>query len=128
MSKTSTSGGCEPVLDEAALDRLRELDPTGQSRVLERVFAAFDSSSSRLMQQLADARARGDLGGVRYVAHTLKAASASIGALRLSAVCRQIEQMVDTGATEGLPAQMDAMASEMARVLDHLRSTQPSSP
>ena len=30
------------VLDVEALDRLRELDPNGQSRLLERVLPAFD--------------------------------------------------------------------------------------
>lgn len=116
------SGAGEPVLDETALGRLRELDPTGRARVLERVFEAYDSSAARLMTQLSQARQNADLAGIRYVAHTLKAASASIGALRLSDLCRQIEQMVDTASTANLTERLDSMVIEMDRVLDHLRS------
>ena len=106
-----------PVLDEEALQRLRELDPGGRSHLLERVLRAFESSLLRLAPQLREARQRGDLQAVRHVAHTLKSSSASIGALRLSRLCAEIEAAVRQEAVEGLPALLDDVDQEFNIVL-----------
>lgn len=79
------------VLDEDAIRRLRELDPTGESHLLMRVFNAFETSLSRLLPQLTQARDAADASGVRLVAHTLKSSSATVGALELSRLCAQVE-------------------------------------
>ena len=63
------------LLDADALDRLRELDPTGTSRLMERVLRAFHSSASRLAQQFREARASGDMQGIRDVAMRERAAT-----------------------------------------------------
>ena len=112
------------VLDAQALDRLRELDPTGQNRLLDRVFKAFEASIERLMPQLGAARAGGDWQAVRHVAHTLKSSSASIGAVRLSQLCADIETLVRQSQVQGLPDRLDAMGAEVAKVLATLRSLQ----
>jgi hypothetical protein len=59
------------VLDQDALNRLRELDPDGKSGLLRRVLATYVQSLGRLLDQLAVARAASDLQGLRHVAHTL---------------------------------------------------------
>lgn len=106
-----------PVLDEEALQRLRDLDPDGRNRLLERVLRAFESSVVRLGAQLAEARQRDDMQGVRHVAHTLKSSSASIGALRLSRLCAEIEAAVRQEAFSGLPPLLDDVDRELAVVL-----------
>lgn len=110
-----------PVLDEEALQRLRELDPGGRNRLLERVLRAFEASVLRLGPQLAEARQRDDMQGVRHVVHTLKSSSASIGALRLSRLCAEIETAVRQEAPEGLPALLDDVDRELAVVLQALQ-------
>ena len=100
-------------MDAAALDRLRELDPQGHNGLLERVVKAFQDSLARLMPQLRDALAAGDAKGVRHVAHTLKSSSASIGALRLSRLCAELEAAVRGGESEGLRERVDALGSEV---------------
>ena len=105
------------MLDEAALQRLRDLDPGGQNRLLERVLCAFESSILRLGPQLAEARQRNDMAAVRHVAHTLKSSSASIGALDLSRLCAEIETAVRQEALEGLAALLDDMDRKLAVVL-----------
>jgi HPt (histidine-containing phosphotransfer) domain-containing protein len=105
------------LLDADALDRLRELDPTGTSRLMERVLRAFHSSASRLAQQFREARASGDMQGIRHVAHTLKSSSASIGALALARLCAEIETSVRAEAFAALPERLDAMDRELAAVL-----------
>lgn len=112
------------VLEAQALERLRELDPTGQNKLLERVFRAFEQSIGRLMPQLDAARAGADWQAVRHVAHTLKSSSASIGAIKLSQLCADIETMVRQSQVEDLPARLDAMGDEVARVLAALHALQ----
>ena len=86
----------ETGLDTAALGRLRELDPTGTSGLVERVFRAFAGSLERLMPQLHAAQIGADWNAVRHVAHTLKSSSASVGAIKLSLLCAEIETMIRT--------------------------------
>lgn len=111
------AAGSPAVLDAAALARLQELDPKGESDLLARVLKAYQTSAARLMPQLAAARVAGDRAGVRLVAHTLKSSSASIGALQLSLVCAQVEALIRNDATEGLEEGMDAMTHAMAGTL-----------
>lgn len=105
-------------LDSEAIRRLRELDPSGGNKLLERVVAAFSSSVDRLMGDLARARATPtlDLAVIRHVSHTLKSSSASLGATALSARCADIEVMAREGHTEGLSEQLDAMLDEIQQV------------
>ena len=117
-----------PVLDKEALERLRELDPGGRNRLLERVLRAFESSIGRLGPQLAEARQRNDREGIRQVVHTLKSSSASIGALRLSRLCAEIEAAVRQEAPEGLAALLDDVDRELEVVLQAvqpMRGTPP---
>ena len=108
------------VLDAEALGRLRELDPRGDNQLLPRVLAAFKTSIARLVPQLREASAAGDLAGVRHVAHTLKSSSASIGATRLAQICAELETMIRVGRVDSLGARVDAMCTEIDGVLEAL--------
>ena len=111
------------VLDAAALAALRSLDPTGAGKLLERVLAAFESSTSRLVVQLHTARVGADAESVKHVAHTLKSSSASIGAVKLSQLCAEIEAMLRNGQTlPALDARLAALEGEIAAALGALRS------
>jgi HPt (histidine-containing phosphotransfer) domain-containing protein len=117
----SSAASARAVLDADALERLRELDPKGQSRLLERVLRAFESSASRLARQFAEARSAGDMHGVRHVVHTLKSSSASIGALTLARLCAEIETAIRAEAFGSLPERLDAMDRELAAVLQAVK-------
>lgn len=103
------------LLDLEAIRRLRELDPSGGNKLLERVVNAFSNSLDRLLPDLAHARegATPDLAVVRHVSHTLKSSSASLGAMALSARCAEIETMARDGQTQGLSEQLDAMLEDI---------------
>ncbi len=109
-------------LDAEALRRLRELDPTGANRLLERVFDAFAASAARLAPQMHAAHAAGDHAGVRHVVHTLKSSSASIGAIKLSQLCAEIEAMIRLDALDDLPARLGLMDRELAVVLQAVKN------
>lgn len=116
-------------LDASAIARLRELDPTGQARLVERVVDAYLGSAERLGAQLREARDRGDVVAVRMVAHTLKSSSASVGALALSRQCAETEAMArDRGWVPELPPAIDALLERLAaavRDLEALKGTGP---
>jgi signal transduction histidine kinase/CheY-like chemotaxis protein len=115
-------GDAIAVLDAAALERLRSLDPRGENRLLERVLSAFETSVARLLPQLLEARQNGDHGGIRHVAHTLKSSSASIGALQLSQHCADIEAMIRLAKVDDLDPRVDALCAEVEIVLQALRA------
>ena len=104
------------VLDAQALERLRELDPTGENRLMERVVSAFETSLNRLMPQLQDALQSGDLAGIRHVSHTLKSSSASMGAVKLSKMCAEIENLARQGRSDGMEDRVARLQEEVAIV------------
>ncbi len=118
-----SSVGLPAVLDEAALDRLRGLDPTGAAQLMPRVLTAFDASLARLMPQLASAQGLHDCNAIRLVAHTLKSSSASLGALHLSKLCAELEGSARRGELDGLDARVDAMRAECEIVVAALQQT-----
>ena len=115
-----------PVLDQASLQRLHELDPLGENRVVERVLRAFEASLTRLLPQSALALQQGDQEALRHVVHTLKSSSASVGALELSRGCGEIENRLRLQQLEGLDQRLAALQAEGERVLAAVRGLLPS--
>lgn len=104
------------VLDPLALANLAQLDPTGANQLLPRVLFTYRSSLARLLAQLRGARAPFDPDALRLVTHTLKSSSASVGALTLSGLCGGAEQALREARLDELPALLDALEAEAARV------------
>jgi hypothetical protein len=117
------------TLDAEALARLRELDPSGANGLLDRVINAYMNSLDRLIPELMAARgANLQLNAILQVAHTLKSSSASLGALKLSKLCADVEMLARTGDAEHIEAEIDAMLAELGRArvaLAALRTAQP---
>ena len=97
-------------LDDAALARLRELDPDGRHGVVVRVLTAFEGSLQRMLQQL---QAPGvDAGTVAAIAHTLKSSAASVGALALARAGADAEQAVRSGPDGEFAAHVQRLVHE----------------
>jgi CheY-like chemotaxis protein len=110
------------LFDADALRRLRDLDPRGENRLFERVCKAFEASASRLLPQLDEAIRTNDRSAILHVAHTLKSSSASIGALKLSHLCAEIETMIRRQSEEDLSERVRAVPVEVEHVLAGLRA------
>lgn len=104
------------VLDAQALANLAQLDPTGANQLLPRILATYQASLARLLSQLAHARQQSDAATLRLVTHTLKSSSASVGALVLSALCGDAEQVIRDDQLDQLPPMLDHLVAEAARV------------
>jgi len=81
----------EPVLDEAVLADLRASVGDDQEFMVELVETYVTEGTANMDSLLAAAAAQ-DCAAIVRPAHTLKSTSASLGAMRLSAICRAIEQ------------------------------------
>src|SRR4051812_22084177 len=75
------------VLDMASLDQLRQLDPSGNSGFLARVLGTYIRSLERHEAEARQARGAAQWETFARAAHTLKSASASVGALVFSQIC-----------------------------------------
>ncbi|MEO6032580.1 MAG: Hpt domain-containing protein [Burkholderiaceae bacterium] len=118
---SSAAGELAPVLDPAALARLAELDPSGESQLVKRVLVAFQTSAARLLPQLDAASASDDRAAIRLVAHTLKSSSASIGAMRLSQWCAQVENQIRVDVDADLDPGIAAIRAALAQALQAIR-------
>jgi histidine phosphotransfer protein HptB len=104
------------ILDTETLARLEELDPTGVPPVLQRVLQTYDRALDRALRELESARAADDRLAVGRVAHTVRSSSASVGALGLSALCRQLEVDIRQGLIAPLAPRIETLAHEISRV------------
>ncbi len=104
------------ILDTETLARLEELDPTGVPPVLQRVLQTYDRALDRALRELESALAADDRPAVGRVAHTVRSSSASVGALGLSTLCRELEVDIRQGLTEPLASRIETLVHEISRV------------
>lgn len=121
-AETSMRNPDPDVFDPQAVQRLRELDPKGDNQLLDRLFRTFEASLQRLIPQMVEAHEVQDLATIRLTAHTLKSSCASVGALKLSAQCAEIETVIRGGSGEPLDDRMAAVREESDRVLASLKA------
>jgi signal transduction histidine kinase/CheY-like chemotaxis protein/HPt (histidine-containing phosphotransfer) domain-containing protein len=78
-----------PTLDREALDEIRNL---GKPGLLAKVFAAYRQDAVANLAKLRAAIAAADPEQVYKTAHSIKSASGNVGAARLAAAARELEQ------------------------------------
>jgi HPt (histidine-containing phosphotransfer) domain-containing protein len=110
------------VIDPHALKLLRELDPNGVNRLIERIARAFESSAARQISQLREGVRNNDIAAVRQVAQALRSAAGSIGALNLSRLCATLEDPSRCEGSEAMARQVKTVVAEIDTVQSVLRS------
>ena len=98
-----------PVLDKGVLAELRASVGDDDDFIRELV-ETYVTEGTANMDELLAAAAAGDAAAIVRPAHSLKSTSASLGAMRLSAICRSIEEAGREGRTDSL-----AQDAELAR-------------
>jgi HPt (histidine-containing phosphotransfer) domain-containing protein len=81
----------EPVLDEGVLAELRAAVGDDEAFIVDLV-ETYVSEGETNMEVLLEAAAAEDCVAIVRPAHTMKSTSASVGAMRLSVICRSIEE------------------------------------
>ena len=88
-------------LDQTVLASLRELQDEGDPDIVSEVGGLFLKHSPDKVKAILEALETGDAKGLYLAAHSLKSSSAYIGAMRLSALAKDLEMMGRSGVLEG---------------------------
>jgi PAS domain S-box-containing protein len=109
--------GLEPGLGEMAIDasrleHLRSMQDASQPSLVRELIDLFEADSAAHVQRIADARARHDAAALRTLAHRFLSATQNIGALRLSALCGEVESLARQGRLEEAAAPIAALPRE----------------
>ena len=115
---TQVERSATAVLDRSRLEQIRNLRQPGMPSVLGRVIQLFLASAP---EQIAALRAAAsDASRLREVAHSLKSASANLGATDFSDGCRELEMMGRTGRLEGAADAVAALEKGFTQVRESL--------
>ncbi len=99
------------VLDAGILDELQEVIGAETANII----AVFLEDTPPLIRQLQDASIAADLERLRALAHSLKSASANVGAMALSVAARRIEHDARAGTLERPAVAVALLIAEYAR-------------
>lgn len=119
MTKPTDTSPAElrPAINPEWLERMRSTKP----QFLTKLFEVFLQDEPGRMTTLGDAVCRGDLELVRYLAHSIKGAAATLGMEPLRDTARELEFAARDGQAEALAEQYAAMLGEMERVFEIMR-------
>ncbi len=98
---TAASEPAPPVLDPAALQRLRGTLGKQADAMLPGLIDSFFKDAPKLIADAQRSWEQGQATDLRRAAHTLKSGSATFGAMALSALARELEYKARDGALEG---------------------------
>lgn len=104
-------GMAPPILDREVLDELREIAGAETATIID----VFLDDSTPLVRRLQEAAVAPDLEQLRELAHSLKSASANVGALALSAAARRVELAARTGMLDRPAVMVALIIAEFAR-------------
>jgi HPt (histidine-containing phosphotransfer) domain-containing protein len=108
-------------IDGAVLDGL--LDSLGGDlEFLGELLQTYFDDAPDQFKTLHAALAAGDAEAFRRAAHSLKSNSANFGAMALSGMCKELEEMGKSGTLEGADPQIARAEEEYARVRAALES------
>jgi len=83
----------DEILDKTALNNIRALQINGAPDVLERVINLYLDDTPKLLQKLKQAVAAEDAPEIERAAHKLKSSSATLGAIKLTQRCKELEAL-----------------------------------
>ena len=117
-----------PPLEPGALDRIRTLQRPGTPDLVAKLIELYFQSASDLLRRLRDAVATGDAEAVWRTAHGLKSSSGNLGAQRLAALCKTLEERGRKGQLDDAAELMEAVELQYQRARDALLRELPSKP
>jgi HPt (histidine-containing phosphotransfer) domain-containing protein len=112
------------ALDVATVDALRAMKRPGAASLFERVFEAYRGSAPGLIDAMRRAAEAGDQAAFAVASHSLKSSSGNIGAARLAALCRALEQAARAGAVTdpaGKVAEIKRAYADALAALERIR-------
>lgn len=111
-----------PAIDPETIETLRMLQEDGGPDLVSELFEMFYADVPLRFTELKGACASADAGKIASVAHGLKSASANIGCLGFSELCRQLEAMGRKQDIQSAPEFVGYLEQEYDRVQQAFRS------
>ncbi len=115
VQNATGSAGSVEVLDAEVLASLRELQADDDPDFVAELIDVFLEDSPARLRDIRAAAAEGDADRLVRAAHTLKSASANVGAARVSDVCARIEDRGKMGDLADAMAMVQAVEAEFER-------------
>jgi CheY-like chemotaxis protein/HPt (histidine-containing phosphotransfer) domain-containing protein len=109
-------------LDHKILDGIRALQPSGAPDLLGKVITAYLSETPKLLDRLFAALNQADADTARRAAHSLKSSSAHVGAVKLSALFKELEAMAKIHTLDNSAAMVAEVSQEFRLVQQALRA------
>jgi HPt (histidine-containing phosphotransfer) domain-containing protein len=103
-------------VDISALDKIRTLQREGAPNLVHKVVKLFISNSAKLVENMKQALSTADAPQLQRAAHTLKSSSATVGALRLAGLCKDMEARARAGNLAQVEHALNRIEIEYARV------------
>ena len=121
FQNSGTSENNLPAISPSEFQALVEMVGADMPDVLVDLLDTYLEESAGLVGAISDGQREGDLQSMMRPAHSLKSSSASIGAIRLSKLCTDLESYI-RGSLPVLdvPQQVQRIESEFARVQTEL--------
>jgi HPt (histidine-containing phosphotransfer) domain-containing protein len=116
----STDSSC--VLDMRVIQDLRDLGGEDDPGLLLELIDMFLADAPTRMAEIDASLKNGDVKTLERAAHTLKSSCANIGAMGLSALCKQMEEHARKKAFEPIPSLLSASTKSLAEVAAALRN------
>jgi signal transduction histidine kinase/CheY-like chemotaxis protein/HPt (histidine-containing phosphotransfer) domain-containing protein len=110
-TEENAQAAAPPILDREILDELREIAGSETATIID----VFLDDSTPLVRRLQEAAVAPDMEQLRELAHSLKSASANVGALALSAAARRVELAARTGMLDRPAVMVALIIAEFAR-------------
>ena len=109
------SDSSAPAIDPAGFARLEELSD-GDVEFMGELLQQYLEDAESLVAEMCGAAEVADAERLERSAHTLKSASANVGAMVLSDMCKELQQMGRSKEIEGCKQRAAAAAEEFGRV------------
>jgi HPt (histidine-containing phosphotransfer) domain-containing protein len=101
-------------IDRAMLEDLLE-SVGGDREFLAELLASFQGDALAQIAAMQAALAAGHAKDLQRASHSLKSSSAAFGAMRLSQLCKEVEEMAEAGAWQGAAPGIERIAAEYDR-------------
>lgn len=114
-----------PALDPDIFDGLLELVDEDDDSFVVDLYQSYVASYRDCVDGIARAIVASDPDAMRRHAHTLKGASANVGAAHLATLAEALQRMGEAGQVEGAELWVEAIADEYVRVLTAVQERLP---
>ena len=95
---------------------LRELQQEGEPDILNELIELFLTEAPPQLASLGQAMEAGDVHSIQRIALTLKGSCGNMGAVRMEAICAELEEIGRSGALAAAPARISRLEEEFGRV------------